>query len=76
MLTLIGQKLCFYNCLEDMEISRHYTPSHMPSWTVWRIYALVKNTISTGYFIKETKKKCSVFPYVIETVVEVWKNSK
>ena len=36
--------------------SRHYTPS----WTVWRIYALVKKTISTfrmvfdmGYFIKE-----------------------
>ena len=38
--------------------SRHYTPSHTPSWTVWRIYALIKKAIftfyfSTGYFIKE-----------------------
>ena len=27
--------------------SRHYTPSHTPSWTVWRIHALVKENIST-----------------------------
>ena len=38
--------------------SRHYTPSHTPSLTVWRIYALIKKAISTflfsaGYFIKE-----------------------
>ena len=42
--------------MEDMEISRHYTLSDTPSRTVWRIYALVKKTVSTGYFIKETKK--------------------
>ena len=25
----------------------NYTPSHTPSWTVWRIYTLIKKTIST-----------------------------
>ena len=29
-----------------------------------------------SYFIKEMENISSVFPYVIETLVEVWQNSK
>ena len=41
--------------------SRHYTPSHTPSWTVWRIYASIKKAISTvlvfnGLFYKRNRK--------------------
>ena len=28
--------------------SPHYTPSQAPSWTIWRIYALIKKIISTS----------------------------
>ena len=31
---------------------------------------------STGYFIKEIETYFSLFPYVIETLVKVWENSK
>ena len=47
--------------------SRHYTPSRTPSWTVWRIYSLIKKAISTlwfskGYFIKEIENIFSRVP--------------
>ena len=53
------QAVCFYNCMENME---RFRPSHTPSWTVWRIYALVKKTISTSYFIKEIENVFSRVP--------------
>ena len=43
-------KPCFYNCMENIKGSRHYSPSHKPSWTAWRIYVLVKKAISTFQF--------------------------
>ena len=62
--------------------SRHYTPSHTPSWTVWRMYALIKK----GYFLvlifyvlfykRNRNPFPPVFPYVIETLVQVWENMK
>ena len=48
------------NCIENMERSRHYTKSHTPSWTVWRICALIKVIFTfqfpTSYFTKEIWK--------------------
>ena len=57
--------------------SRHYTPF----LNLRRIYTLIKKAISTfylctGYFINEIENIFSVFPYVIETLVKVWENSK
>ena len=37
--------------------SRHYTPSHTPSWTVFHVLVFC-----TGYFIKETKNIFSRVP--------------
>ena len=41
-----------------MDRSRHYAPSHTPSWTVWKIYALIKKTmtivIKKSYPVDET----------------------
>ena len=37
---------------------------------------LTLRLFNTGYFIKEMKIFFPVFPYVVETFVEVWENSK
>ena len=61
--------------------SRHYTPSHTPSRTVWRIHGFGKEgyfhvLLFYGLFYKRNRKHFfHVFPaYVIETLVEVWEN--
>ena len=60
--------------------SHHYTPSHIHHHEQNLhfgkedyFHVLV---FCTGYFIKEIENFFPVFPYVIETLVEVWENSK
>ena len=48
-----------------MKSMERFTPSYF--------HVLV---FSMGYFIKEIENIFPVFPYVIETLVEVWENSK
>ena len=54
--------------------SLHYTPSHTPSWTVWRIYALIKNAIY-GLFYKRNRKHFPQLAFDLTTLICVLRNS-
>ena len=38
--------------------SRHYTPSQAPSWTIWRIYALIKKAFPLQFLVLPNFYSC------------------
>ena len=62
-----------------MENMERFTPLYVIAYAIMNSMENVhfdKEGFSTGYFIKEIENIFSVFPYVKETLVKVWENSK
>ena len=75
MWAVIGKKLCFYNCMKNMERSHHHIHHHEQygEFTLFPLFSMC-------YSIKEIENTFSLcshtITYIIETLLEVWENLK
>ena len=74
--------MCFYNCMENME---RFTPFYAFAYAILNSMEnlgfdkedYLHVLVFYGLFYKRNRKCLfPVFPYVIETLVKVWENTK